>query len=398
MTWLDRYLPASFRGIPFKVASHGANLGKRTQSHEFIGRDGHYLEEFGRKAGAFKVEAYIVGDDYDLGRTDLISACLKAGPGELVHPYLGVLQVSCLGINVKETSTETRIARFTISFTEAGENLYPDPTVDPVNDLAETAELGKDAVGASFAEQFTVEGFPDFVADTATAQALEAVDAIENATSFLFGATEALSDLATELETIRDNIDDLIKLPSDLANSFRSAIDRLAIATGNDVEAFRATFGLTTFGDGRTAVNETTTSRAQQGDNQRAQDRLIKTLALNTSAFQAGTIDYDSHNDAIDVSNLLAQAIDDCQEQAPTDAEYQSLQELRRSVVDAVPPDNRDLPTIREITPPSTLPAIVIAYALYQNANQDADIIGRNNIAHPGFIPGGEPLEVLSNA
>ncbi len=53
--------------------------------------------------------------------------------------------------------------------------------------------------------------------------------------------------------------------------------------------------------------------------------------------------------------------------------------------------------------PGATLPAIVIAQAVYGDtiaevAARAEEIVARNRIAHPGFVPGGEPLELLSDA
>ena len=52
-------------------------------------------------------------------------------------------------------------------------------------------------------------------------------------------------------------------------------------------------------------------------------------------------------------------------------------------------------------TPGATLPAIVIAQIVYGDAIGEVaaraeQIVARNRIAHPAFVPGGEPLELLS--
>jgi len=43
------------------------------------------------------------------------------------------------------------------------------------------------------------------------------------------------------------------------------------------------------------------------------------------------------------------------------------------------------------------MPAIVLAYRLYGDAERADEIVARNRVRHPGFVPGGQPLEVLSN-
>ena len=46
------------------------------------------------------------------------------------------------------------------------------------------------------------------------------------------------------------------------------------------------------------------------------------------------------------------------------------------------------------ITPPEVLPAYVVAYDLYEDAARADEIVARNKIAHPGFVPP-QPLRVL---
>ncbi len=56
-----------------------------------------------------------------------------------------------------------------------------------------------------------------------------------------------------------------------------------------------------------------------------------------------------------------------------------------------------DLARIVSSTPARTEPALLIAHRLYGDASRADEIIARNKIAHPLFVPGGTPLEVLSD-
>ena len=73
----------------------------------------------------WSIEAFVVGDDYATVRDRLIDACDMPGAGELVHPYLGSLQVACTACSLTERTSEGRMARFSLSFVEAGANQYP---------------------------------------------------------------------------------------------------------------------------------------------------------------------------------------------------------------------------------------------------------------------------------
>lgn len=155
MAWLDRLLRGSFRGAPFRIQAHEAAGGaRRVALHEYPGRDVPYAEDLGRKATEFKVNAYVVGDDYQLERELLVAACGRAGPGILVHPYLGVRRVACTGLKVSESTREGRMARIEMTFVEAGANELPLAILNPATLVAEAVTAAQGAVGEAFAEAF----------------------------------------------------------------------------------------------------------------------------------------------------------------------------------------------------------------------------------------------------
>ena len=157
MAWRDRYLPASFRGHPFVVEAHEADVaGRRVQTHEYPGRDRPWSEDLGRKAKEFEVKGYIVGADYMERRDRLIEACDKAGPGLLVHPYLGHRQVACTDCKVSERTAEGGMCRLTLRFSEAGRNQYPTDRADSAAVVSDAAEAARSAVIGQFTETFTL--------------------------------------------------------------------------------------------------------------------------------------------------------------------------------------------------------------------------------------------------
>ena len=120
MAWKERLQPASFRGIPFEVDSAELGGGRRLARHEYPLRNEPYAEDLGRKARTWTITAFLIGEDYDLVRNRLLRACEADGPGTLVHPYLGELQVLVESYRVSERKTEGRVARVTMTFAEAG--------------------------------------------------------------------------------------------------------------------------------------------------------------------------------------------------------------------------------------------------------------------------------------
>ena len=99
MAWRDNLVAASFRGAGFSVNGTDAPIaGRRVAVHEYPGRDEPFVEDLGRRTKRWEIEAFVVGDDYAIARDRLIEECDMPGAGELVHPYLGSLQVGVHGV------------------------------------------------------------------------------------------------------------------------------------------------------------------------------------------------------------------------------------------------------------------------------------------------------------
>ena len=153
MSWRDRLLRGSYRGRPFFIREHEAEAGgRRVAVHEYPGRDRPYPEDLGRRTKKFRVDAYLVGDDYDVARDALVAACDLPGAGTLVHPYLGTLDVACTDCSVAERTEEGRMARIRLSFVEGGANRYPQERMDTSAAVTAAAAAARSASESSLAE------------------------------------------------------------------------------------------------------------------------------------------------------------------------------------------------------------------------------------------------------
>ena len=141
MAWKDRLLRASFRGVEFGIDSHETQAaGRRAAIHEYPTQDRPLAEDLGRRTKRYEISGWIVGDDYDRTRDRLIRVCDQAGPGELVHPYLGTVQVLCLELDVSERTSEGRMCRITLRCVAAGTSQFPTDLANPRAMLFRRAE------------------------------------------------------------------------------------------------------------------------------------------------------------------------------------------------------------------------------------------------------------------
>lgn len=124
MSWKDRWQDASFRGKAFLTDGMSTEVGRRTIVHEYPYQDATTTEDMGLKARKYTVNAYLIGDDHDLQRADLLKALEAPGAGDLIHPEYG-LQTVVLESCTISSDQQTRITKFALVFTQAGKPRYP---------------------------------------------------------------------------------------------------------------------------------------------------------------------------------------------------------------------------------------------------------------------------------
>ena len=395
MSWKDRLQQGRFRGVAFYVTGHDVSGGRKQAQHQFPKRNDDQAEDLGRRKPSFAIEGYVIGEDYMAARDALIDALEQEGPGTLVHPWLGTRRVQVVEYRVRESFSEGGIARFSVRFEEAGERLMPSAAVDTRQAVAARADAARDALIGDFSDRFDVSG-PQFVADAATgllASMTARLDALAGSLPGLDGAAAFQRDLTA----FSGSLATLIREPVGLAGSATSLIGALAGLAARPIAALSVYRRLFDFGDDAKPVPATTPSRKRQAGNQQAVIGMVRTGAAIEAAVVATSVDYETADDAMAVRDELADKLDAEMATAP-DRTYQALAELRAALARDITERGARLAKIVSVTTPATVPAIVLAHRLYGDALRESEIVLRNRIRHPGFVPGGVRLEVLSDA
>lgn len=428
MSWLDSYRTASYRGIEFKVEGHDAGFGRRQVTHEFPGRDKPFTEDLGRRAREFSVDAYVLGDDYATDRDRLIAACEAGGEGELVHPYLGNMQVECTGLRVRETSRDGRICYLQLTFVEAGEAAFPSSEADLVKNITSSANDAMEAAREGFLGKFSIDGFPSFVVDAAAGKLGGLSDLMSNLPINPMAAAQSVADFSLKVKSLKTQALRLVNAPREMANSIlgiMSSVREVFGGRSNTVlrtmrKAYEAPY------TGPTS----TPNRKQQKANDEAFSALIRQAATAEQAKEAAvrasesatavaaaraneadgttatTEDapgteglYQSREEAVAARDEITDSLDaEMEDPATEPAAFQAFAKLRTEVVKGVPAPTLRLPSLAEVTPPATLPSLVVSYDFYEDACRSVEIAKRNKAPHPGFLQGGKPLEVVADA
>lgn len=413
MAWREQLRTgASFRGVQFSTVSAELSVGRRNVVHEFPLRDDVVVEDLGRSSRNIQVDAYVVGEDYLDDRDALLDALEAPGAGELVHPRYGVLNVAVVGVAaVRESSREGGIAHFSITFVLAGSNVFPKTRDNTANGVADAADRADQAAEDAYAAEAVTDG-PQVMADEGVAgfkSRLTAVLAMARQAT----DTTVLADLVRGVASITGGLTALIRTPVVLVQRLASLQQQLAAAINRPLWAFQELQSLFET-DRRTNVTARPGStRAKLVANDQARRDLSRRMALPQQArmlavaITAGTNAVASGlqlEPGVGVTTaplalalrdaLLLQLDAELEGTDPPAAVVRALSDLRAAVVRDVAMRAEFLRQRSTFPTQALLPALVLAHRIYQDADRADELVARNAVAHPLFVPAGE-LEVL---
>jgi len=391
-----KLIGASFRGVPFYVDTSDRAGGRRTVKHEYPFRDAPFYEDLGRAARTFRIDGYVIGDDYLAQRDALISACEdEEGPGELIHPYHGTRSAICAQMAVQETRSEGRYAKFSLEFCETpAQAPQPSTVVDASDQVSTAADAANVATDAELVAQYSSSGLPSFALASCETAIKNAIAAMKDQLAPVISATQEAAELNSQASIITAEAASLVRTPGAILGAFRDALTALAttvidapLAVLNALtEAYSADLGpLTT---------ATTSTRAKELANQTALQNGLRRVFAIEAARLAPTVTYVSLDEATATRDAIAAQLDE-QAGLADDTAYPALVDLRAQLMRAVP-GGAALASIVTVSRPVPIPSLLLTYQLYGSVDLEADVLARNpDVKHPGFVAG--DLKVLSD-
>lgn len=464
MSWRDKLKDASFRGVPFKVLESDTGVGRRNIIHQYPERDTPNAEDMGADTDEYSVTGYIVQNiyndfDYFAERDALIAALKKKGKGKLVHPFLGeVKDVIVSGkARIRETFSQGGIARFQITFVQAGEDTAPKATIDPRQKMDDIVEDSFNKIRDEFGERYDVDSFSVGTAlsdCTAAAnmikQAVLAVrtgvsslvsdalgtinTAIVNLTSTVYGAcligtfvvdsadtfltfigipnpiTDALTGICTD--EYQGDITELdgLTVPPKLGKSIVNAMAEMA-RFGEDT----GTTSPSSYGGMLDPITVDSLSKAQESLNRLYTVNMIRNMMIINATRIAARIDYESYEEAKEVTDSIVDAIEDQLEKlgdevaSTTYSDYNlilensesftALEQTRATFVNIMRDIGAGLANIVEWEVPATdITSLEVAYNYYEDITRNEEIFNRNipSVRNPAFLPQGRTINILS--
>lgn len=389
----------SFRGVPFRTVDAEIKVGRRNVVNEYPQRDLPYVDDLGRRARRFVVEAYVIGDNYFAERDALIGAFEAPGSGELIHPRYGLRKVSVEGdVSMKESPDRGGMARISVTFVEDGLNTFPKAVENTVAKLETAANAADEATQADFEKKFSVEG-PSVLATNAIKGLTKSVGGLL-ATARQATSVGGLAKVVGLVGGLTGNLAALVRTPVVLVQSLRSIYAQTVQELQRPLSAFAEAQSVFSANSRSTSAALNGSSRARSLANDTARADLERRLSLTNqarvlavaiaSADQLATADQ-----AVALRSALVNQIDIELEINDPPAELaKALSNLRAAVVRDVAARAEFLLARSTYTPQAVLPALVLAHRIYQDADRWEELVDRNGVRHPAFVPA-RPLEIL---
>lgn len=361
----------SFNGVPFQTDSNTTERGKRVEVHEYPFRDTPYIEEYGRRALNFKINANLIGDDCLLQRDKLLAELEKAGEGRLIHPYYGSVLVTVGEISVSENWDKGR--RVDIAFTaHIGDLEYPSATVS--NAIVDKADKANAAIEKSFTEKFKTFKMPDYVG----------AKALDDFNKAIYYANKAISiagkNSAGLFDEFKGNLPNILGDGGRVAQGWLSAIGGISGMTKNQsaqrmVASVKNVSLPIMTGINYDIVNQNT--------------KAIELMLKQTVAVQAAISVKDDiyFNDLKSSADAVRKMFDGLCVEA-TDDEFEAFQDLIVGITSDIAPLLKDSAREIKLDYKDSKPAIFIAYNRFKDMTRETEIIERNKVKHPLFVDG----------
>ncbi len=367
--WLSAFRPASFRGVPFFVDYEGADGGRRVAVNPIAYSSAHVTEDMGGEVRSVSLTAYIAGDMVDAAARALIGALDAPEAAMLVLPMLGPLRMRVVTWRLSRDKRRAGYVGFDLEFVAAGRSA---PVFAPVPGRLAIAALLAD--GARLLSSAAVAGTHSVTVGRGAALA--------EAVSVAAASLEAVADLASVVGDTRLRVADLgreiamlnlepVSGAADIADRMVQSV--LLVATSGIPGACADAFASATTERRRDAMS-------------------LVACAIFAGGFCLSLVsaDYLSRQDARRARERISPTVDPVLEEIGSGLDV-SVHEWLANVAAVAAADLSDTAANRAplamVRTEKSMPATALAYALYGNAAKAAEIVDRNSISTPAFMP-----------
>ncbi|KPA92715.1 Mu-like prophage DNA circulation protein [Pseudomonas asplenii] len=425
--WRDRLLPASFRGVPFWVDQAKTPVGQKGQLHEYPQRDQPFFERLGQQAKIHDLTAFIVGADCLEQRDNLLKA-LEEGSGELVHPWLGRMQVKVGECDMTQTRQDGGLVTFNLKFYPDEPLQFPKPVVDTQEQLQVASSRLLDASVGRFDEAMKLVNQARVGVENLRKGITQAYQVIEQQLQPLIETYANVYALVRTVKEFPHQVSAAVKgVLGEVKAEFNGLVGEVRGLVGEvrglkdfAVQGYHGMLAdlskqvedAKSLDASQLAIGKDTAAASQATVNL-IQDALLVQIAQLVSVIPAATqavklavtpslaqqaqqpvqrADVPVVDDVLALRDSLNEAIWQAALKADS-VHYQALNSVRQALVQHLNAVASNGVRLIDLVPKSNLPALVVAYRNFGDATRVGEVVQRNRIAHPGFIPPA-PLQI----
>lgn len=403
MNWRDRLLPASFRGVGFWIDQAKTPVGRKGQLHESPQRDLPYFEDLGQQAKIHDITAFIVGADC-LEQRDKLLKALEAGSGELVHPWLGRLQVKVGECDMTHTRQDGGLVTFALKFYPDKPLPFPTATVSTQKVLLAKADTLLGSAVARFEQAMTL--------------IKAARIGIANLRNSLTGVYEVIKEQLKPLIEQYRQITELVKavkeLPKEVAAEFKGLLGDIKELKAFAKEGYRGV--IADVSQQLEAIRKAdapkiTTGKDTNAAAQAMADLVQDTLLVKVAQWVASMPVASPAVKLLSTPSVAHQADRPVtRQEVPVTEEMKALQKAVGAAIDpmldkADPKHHQAINDVKEAllahlkavassgvrqvskSFQESLPALVVAYRQFADATRVTEVTQSNAMNHPGFAP-----------
>jgi len=389
------FVGGSYDGVPFFVASHDLNFGRRLVVNNMPNADTNVIQDLGRKTRGVSISAYLLGSDVFSQKQKLIDAMERGGKRPLIHPYLGPFTARGGEGTLKERELVKQFAQVDLTFVIENDSVTNKEAASRDAVLAAAVQASDDSVLADFVRLFNA------VQDTTNGVVDAAADGVNSAVDGVFEARQSLRNVSLfveKIKAIKTNLSILLGSPDLLGQAL---LDLVGFENEDDPDRnYKNEQNESVAGSLWSNDTPNLVTGAQSENQIRDNDNALNSLMKQGNAGQAAAVTplvvYDSVQDAGDSIAALGTAFDGAQLAATSDGAYYSALSLQTQTQQYIAEISQDLASIETIELDYSTTAITLTYELYGSLDNLPDYLKRNRIKDPFFLPPYTPFEVLS--
>ncbi|MDR1656126.1 MAG: DNA circularization N-terminal domain-containing protein [Deltaproteobacteria bacterium] len=417
------YRQGLFGGAPFYTAQTQDSFGRRGVHHEFPYKDRGLWDDLGAKDAERKIEVYVtnkLSGGFTSAR-DALKAALDKGDGELVHPWLGRHKVVCTDYAITHVEEELGVCRFSITFIDC-DTAAAKPKANPVSGLLGSCGRALAKLAELTADTFTLRGALAYVSSITGGRLGQFLDKVQGSVAVIDKVVAVMRpfvDTALKVYGLVRTADfslsgflgdkvDFLKVSftslesTSLTKELVGVVSLSSPAAGSPAQAYAHLTGLSDMAatmPSWVAPPRAVTAKsvAMITNNLDSMSLLFQGAAAIESAKLIPFLEFEHQEQAESIKVDFLSRFDALLLKVD-DELYRLLVGVTAAALEIISLKTPSLAKLGHKTLLADLPSVVLAYDLYENLELESDLVGRNGIVHPGWVPAGRPMEYLNRA